>query len=229
MTRPTDSHMPPRLRVRRSCAFACSFFGARTRATIGIALPNRWVLRVTLVAFLAGFLVVLPTGVRAQPSRSLQRADRVSSVEYANITSVRELRDGSVLVADSHDNRLVLDSWADGAPIALSRLGGGPGEYRRIGVVHALADDSTLLTDSFTGRWLLLDGSRVVATVSEANATNRDFIEGISGADNSGRVLGAFGNRLLETGGRYQRAGVGSPCCPDAAAARRASWRPTHS
>lgn len=131
----------------------------------------------------------------AQQARriALRAPDAVAAVEFTRVTSVRELRDGSLLVADQAEGRLVLVRWGSAEVTAIGRAGNGPGEYRAVGWLYALAGDSTLFTDSYLGRWLLLDGPSIVATVGEQRTLNRLLGGQLSGADEFGHVLGVRG------------------------------------
>ena len=128
----------------------------------------------------------------AQEARpiALRAPDVVSAVAFSRVTSVRELRDGSLLVADQPEGRLVLLPWASAEATVIGRPGNGPGEYRGAGWLYALPGDSTLFTDAFLGRWLLLDGSRIGATVVEQSLVNRLLPAQLAGADGLGHVLG---------------------------------------
>ena len=139
-------------------------------------------------AFLAG-------SASAQQARriALRPPDAVSAERFTQVTSVRELRDGGLLAADQAEGRLVLVRWVSAEATAIGRAGSGPGEYRGVGWLYALSGDSTMLTDSYVGRWLLLDGPRIVATVVEQNTLNRLLPSQLSGADELGHVLGARG------------------------------------
>ena len=119
----------------------------------------------------------------------LPAADAVAEVGFTRVTSVRELGDGSVLVADHAEERLVLVQWRSGEVRIIGRVGNGPGEYRAVGWLYPLAGDSTLLTDSYSGRWLLLDGTRIAGTVSEQRPLNRLLPPQLFGADRMGQVL----------------------------------------
>ena len=106
--------------------------------------------------------------------------------EFNRISSVRELADGRVLVADRRERLVVLD-WQSGTATEISRKGEGPGEYRAIGKLFALRGDSTLFTAG-SPRWLLIHGARVVRTVTGPIAGYRTSGE-IEGLDTSGHVL----------------------------------------
>lgn len=132
------------------------------------------------------------SGVAGQtPARlTLGPVSHATAPDYTRVVSVRELADGSLLVADRGEQRLFLARWDGSEAEAVSRVGGGPGEYRHVGALFALSHDSTLLRDPYSGRLLLLLGSRVVATISESNPVSGFLAGGAVGADQRGRIVG---------------------------------------
>jgi hypothetical protein len=112
---------------------------------------------------------------------------------FTEITSVRELRDGRVLVADRRENRVVLVDFANAKATPIARTGDGPGEYRRVGQLSELSGDSSLLADVDGGRWIILHGSQVVETIPPQRAFAASLGIMLSGSDRFGRVLGAVG------------------------------------
>jgi hypothetical protein len=78
------------------------------------------------------------------------------------VTSVRELRDGRVLVTDGRDGKLFVGDFRTRAVQQVGRNGSGPGEYGMVGALRPLAGDSTILVDVMARRWLLLDGATIV-------------------------------------------------------------------
>lgn len=50
-----------------------------------------------------------------------------------------------------------------------------------------------MFTDSYTARWLILDGPRIISTIPEHGAPNRALGAQLSGSDRRGRVLGVAG------------------------------------
>jgi len=132
----------------------------------------------------------------AQPNGArivLKLAAATSDAEFTRVTSIRELSDGRVLVADQADTRLVLLQWGTGEAVTVGREGAGPGEYRGVGWVFPLGGDSTLFTDSFLNRWNVLDGARFVSSISEREGRTRLLQTRLAGADERGHVLGVRG------------------------------------
>ena len=97
----------------------------------------------------AAALLLTPMAMMAQGAREtpLGRPTATFSGEFSLLRSVRELSDGSVIVADPIEGTLQkLDRGLTRAT-ALGRTGAGPGEYRQPDAVWALPADSTLLVD----------------------------------------------------------------------------------
>ena len=137
--------------------------------------------------------MVLFTSVSARgqkAERVLKPATATLDREFTGIGSVRELADGQVLVTDERDNVLLVVNMVRGTAAAVGKVGGGPGEYREVGTLVPLTGDSTLMPDAGSReRWLLLAGSRVVATVTAADSAMRIAGSRIVGADAAGNVL----------------------------------------
>ncbi len=79
--------------------------------------------------------------------------------DFTNITSVRELPDGRVLIADTREKRLVVADWKTGYTERLGRVGSGPGEFRSPRYLLALGPDSTLLFDTQQHRVIVIVGA----------------------------------------------------------------------
>ena len=95
----------------------------------------------------------------------LKAADARVAEEFTNLTSLRELPDGRVLVTDRRDGRLALIDLASGSVRSLGRKGSGPNEYGDLGPVIGLGSDSSLVVDVGNLRWLLMKGDSIVATL----------------------------------------------------------------
>ena len=140
---------------------------------------------------LASVVAVVASGAAGEAqgvtARSLKQAEVKLEAEFTAIGSARELKDGRVLIADPNENRLVVADLRAGTVAAVGRVGSGPEEYRRLGKLFALANDSTLLPDPGNGRWLLLHGARIVRVLPSRSA-GLD-LGTLIGADSSGHVL----------------------------------------
>ena len=132
----------------------------------------------------------------------LRPVNAVSEEGFSKVSSVRELRDGSLLVADQGEQRLVRVTFDSNIVAVLGRIGDGPAEVRSAGWLYPLAGDSTLFTDSSMSRWFILEGSRIVETIAEHGTLNRLLLSELSGADEFGHVLGVRGSVFAGTGPR---------------------------
>lgn len=137
--------------------------------------------------------VLSPLGLYAQspkvPPTTLQPPSASVSEPFEHVSSVRELDDGRLIVAeDAAHFRLSVVDWRTGAAESIGREGAGPGEYRSIGRIVALPADSSLVTDPRNARWLVLDGARIVGSVRHGPGSLRNAQIPL-GADARGRVL----------------------------------------
>lgn len=133
-----------------------------------------------------------PVDGQRAPAMRLAPANAALEEEFSDIVAIRELRDGRVLIADRRDNRVVVADLRTGEVRTVARSGSGPGEFRRADHLFAIGGDSTILNDPMNGRWLLLEGDRVVTTVPpDAPAVER--LRAAIGADTLGRMLGLGG------------------------------------
>jgi hypothetical protein len=118
--------------------------------------------------------------------------------EFTRVSSVRELRDGSLLIVDRGEGTLFLlaDRQREPRAIGLPK-GDGPLEYRRAFNIFALGGDSSLLVDGQSARWLIFDGARPIRSFSPEGDKTRAIASNICGASTSGLVVGfsAFGER----------------------------------
>jgi hypothetical protein len=135
-------------------------------------------------------LVILGIEARFQePTRiPLRPADASLSEDFSRLISVRELPDGRLLLSDNRENRIVIADFRANAVTSVGRVGSGPSEFRRAGPLIELEGDSTLLADPGNGRWLILSGTRIVATLP-----GDDRVVAMApvpaGADRAGHVL----------------------------------------
>ncbi|HEX7024354.1 MAG TPA: hypothetical protein VF187_06015 [Gemmatimonadales bacterium] len=139
-----------------------------------------------------GMLAVLLPAVaagQAVPAVRLGAATGRLEAEFTSISSVRELHDGRVILSDPRDRGLVLVDFRTGRVEAIGRKGQGPGEYGLAGPVRATRGDSSIMFDLTSRRWLMLDGPRIVATLS-ADVPAVAATQGLAtGADSLGFVI----------------------------------------
>jgi len=127
------------------------------------------------------------------PSLTLRPATGTLAEEFTVITSIRELRDGRVLITDPREPRLVVADFGTGKVESISRKGRGPGEYELVAPIKGLAGDSSLLPDMISRRWLLLDGAKVVSTLPPDSPVIRAMRGYVDGADTLGHFIQHIG------------------------------------
>ena len=109
--------------------------------------------------------------------------------EFTLVSAVRELPDGRLLIVDWSEKKLLVADWTKAGVTQLGRNGSGPGEYLQPLALLALGGDSTLLPDSRNGRWLLLQGAAIGATIGPDAPGIRSGARLPFGADTRGHVL----------------------------------------
>jgi hypothetical protein len=101
-------------------------------------------------------LAALSVSASAQEQRSLGRPIAEFPEPFTYISTIRELRDGRVLLVDERERTLNLIDFASGVVKQVGREGAGPGEYATPGRLVALPGDTSLLHDPRNGRYLLI-------------------------------------------------------------------------
>ena len=152
-----------------------------------IAAPGGAGSIVRKLVLVALFLTV--SRVQAQPILELAGPAVASGPEFERIRGVRELADGSVLISDRQRNALLHLASMRSSPVVIGRIGAGPGEYRVAGDLWPLSGDTSLFTDQYSGRWLLLSGVRIVGTLPESRPGNLAVRGLTQGATRLGEVV----------------------------------------
>lgn len=148
-----------------------------------------------LLPFFLGAQFMVPGLLSAQGPEAvhLGKAEQTAEVQFTQVVSVRELSDGSLLVADRREKRLVHVTWSSGGESVIGRIGEGPGEYRGIGPLVPMSGDSTLFIDGYDSRWNFMDGPNIVDTRGQNRPLNRLLGPGVSGGDRYGNLLAVRG------------------------------------
>lgn len=146
---------------------------------------SRWSLSAN-AAWSAAVAMLLQGGPAPAP---LPAPNAALPADFTRVTAVRELADGRVLVVDAGERKLLVADFAKGTATPLGREGQGPGEYRSLGSLYPLANDSTLLVDILGGRWLLLARDSIVQTVGGDTPALRNGARIPAGADARGAVI----------------------------------------
>lgn len=156
---------------------------------------------VVLATAVAG--LATPPALRAQ----LPAANAMLGEEFTRILSVRELRDGRVLIADDQERRVVVADLRSGSVRLVGRTGRGPGEYEQPGRLFAARGDTTIMPDGGNARrWLILATDSIVATTAPDQAVILATAGSLHGADASGNVLARRTAPLSDIGGGRRRA-----------------------
>ena len=123
------------------------------------------------------------------PTLRLQSPAQQVDFEFNRIRSVRELRDGGVLVLDppQRDRQLLLADFRSKNVTPIGRTGGGPSEYRYLISLVSLGGDISLVSDAAQRRALLLDGASIQATLSGGAGLPMGTL--LAGGDRLGRVV----------------------------------------
>ncbi len=100
-------------------------------------------------------LILAVTVAVQTPSVHAQGVDRVRLADpqaafhepFSRVTGVRELADGSLMVADGLEQAIRIIDFRTGTMEDIGHVGGGPGEFQMPGGIFPLPGDSTLLLD----------------------------------------------------------------------------------
>ena len=144
-------------------------------------------------------LSAVSTNAVAQKPLGLTKAEAEFADPFTQISGVRELKDGRVLVADARDKTLQLIDLKSGSATKVGREGQGPGEYSLPFRLMPLPGDSSALYDAGNQRYL---------TVHPDGQTGNDFR--LEADRPTATSEGAGGGR----GGRGGRGGMMSIAIP---------------
>lgn len=131
-------------------------------------------------------------GAQGVQDVQLGEAEAVWAEDFSVVSTVRELPDGRVLVADPLGQVVVSLDMDTGAADTIGRVGEGPAEYRQPDAVWPLPGDRTLLVDLGNGRLTVLSpelefgDTRPYAVADAAAGTMSIAIP--QGVDGAGRL-----------------------------------------
>ena len=98
----------------------------------------------------------LPAFAQDVPTRPLGPPNADLTRPFTKVTSIRELRDGRVLVLDAQERIIHLIDFRTGTSERVGRHGRGPGEYEWPDYILPLPGDSSLVFDGASGRLVLI-------------------------------------------------------------------------
>jgi hypothetical protein len=101
--------------------------------------------------------LIVPVLAFAQEPVRLTRPDAAFAEPFTLVASVRELRDGRVLVLDRRDRIVLLVDFQTGKSTAVGREGTGPGEYSQPGRLFPLPGDTTAIYDGPARRFVIVE------------------------------------------------------------------------
>lgn len=142
-------------------------------------------------AFAYALAVCTPLAAHAQrlapPLDHLHAVERRFPEPLSEISGIRELSDGRVVVADRLEKTVRMLDLSDGTFRDIGRTGQGPGEYELPGRLLPLPGDSTLLVDFGNTRLSIIDPTgSIVGSVPMMHGTDGMIVP--NAADEQGRL-----------------------------------------
>lgn len=103
---------------------------------------------------LAGLAIAvpLPAGAQGRAINLTGAPLKAISEPFTQISGVRELPGGKVVVADRGEQKLMMVNFADGSLTPIGRKGGGPGEFQFPFAVFPAANNETWIADPAAGK-----------------------------------------------------------------------------
>lgn len=136
-------------------------------------------------------LVLVPAAAVAQEAVDLGSPVAESAEPFSAVAGLRALSDGTLLLADGLEGRLLRVSGDLASVATIGRKGAGPREYETPDALYAMAADSTLMVDLGNGRLSVLapDGS-IVRTLPIAGGSGPEMTIMLpGGVDAAGRIF----------------------------------------
>ncbi|HEX9693160.1 MAG TPA: hypothetical protein VGA22_13790, partial [Gemmatimonadales bacterium] len=109
-----------------------------------------------LALALAAVLLWTPAHAQEIPEDTITVPGTALEYGFTNVTGIRELHDGRVIVVDAGVSMVYLIDASGTSVEQLGRAGDGPGEYRGPAKIFALPGDSSAILDGLRGRLMLL-------------------------------------------------------------------------
>ncbi len=109
--------------------------------------------------------LVSPLGAQEVHLVTLPPEDAVLQEGFTYLSSVRELSDGRVIIADPREQRLVVADLGTGSITPVGHRGQGPREWSAAIKLHPLRGDSSLQIDGGSRRWLVFHADRIIGSL----------------------------------------------------------------
>ncbi len=139
------------------------------------------------IAFACFFFAFETAESQSVVTEQLSEAFTQSSSELRKIAGVRELPDGRTIAVDWRDNAAYIVDWQRGLTTAFGRKGRGPGEYRELGKLFALAGDTSVIEDPAARKYYWLYGTRIGTALNQNIRYTSDVA--FSGVDRKGSYV----------------------------------------
>jgi hypothetical protein len=145
-----------------------------------------WIKEMYVRTLFALIFLVLPAQQHAQTApQSLPAPNARLTAEFSDLTTLRELSDGRVLLFDRKEERLMVADFRSGSIRDVARKGQGPAEFEFVATLLPLASDTTIAAD-LSRRWLVLVGDSVVRKLLPEHPALQQIALAPLGADRSG-------------------------------------------
>jgi len=144
--------------------------------------------RLAGISLLAIAAWVTKGGAQAFSPPSFARPTWTAAEPFTLVSSVRELSNGSVLVADVSEPTVHLLAPGGQSARQIGRKGSGPREYLTPWRMIALPNDSTLLIDRDADRYLLVAPNGDIVATTPLPESMKLASQYIRGADRAGRL-----------------------------------------
>jgi len=126
-------------------------------------------MRSNLIAAASLIASVSPALAQNVPTRTLSKPDAEYSEPFTQISGVRELKDGRLVVIDPRDKTIQVVDLKAGTATKLGREGSGPGEYGLPMRLLPLANDTSAVVDMLNTRMLLINPDAKVGGFVDLN------------------------------------------------------------
>ena len=122
-------------------------------------------------------------------TRAMGAPDVEYPVAFTAISSLRELRDGRVIVTDRREKSLQVLDLGKGLSQPVGRVGAGPGEWGALSPLHALPNDTTLMADAANDRYFIINPDGKAGATFRAPESSLLGDSDLRGVDEQGRML----------------------------------------